>query len=987
MRKVLVLLRVLGFVKGSALADPEGLEGGVLIAHFPTEMEFSSEPPTGGWCQDYWDNYRIEDCEDQVIRIDTYDQVIWFVLAAWDEEKEWCGTEFGLGDYDPAAFVITDYGPCWPEGGLEIPTASWPGPEEGTAIVVTGEPWEGNLVPVYWFAGYAYEEGLIPLAVDPATGFAGTANCASPPETWAADSLGGMGLFQDGVYACPEGFMLGGQGSGPQGGGSFEPQTGNGEAIIVRFAPDVISFPQDDAGAPQYFKAPIGDAVLALPSLDSLLAEIGAESLATVAPGWRHLTPGRSLDFFGNPTDLVDFTDVYLVTLDGEMSAEDAIGELWGKAGIIYAEHEDELTFCEMPEAPNDPYYAEGCCGQWYLNNDAEGECGEDCVPDIDMNIPEAWAVCYNRDPPIKAGTKIGIMDHPVNQLHEDLGPFIDFSLAGSFVSGEWDNDPRSWGSGPHDSHGTGMASMAGAGTDNEVGIASIANVPGSHDDGILVPLVFFAGLPGTGNVFAAAAAVLDWICTNPLARGRIRVVNASWGNPRWKFCHDLGDSSLYCWPMTTLRDAWRNAFRTGVNLVASAGNGGNPGGGCAAACSDADTAFMYPAAFPDYSLAVAALGCRGQLHQEPGFHVGSYIDVAGPGVGVEQLGKVPTSYEDNYGCTGEGTSPASAAIASAVALLLGAQSDLYPEDCSALLKASAESYGHASFEVGAGMPRLDRALEWVSGEYRVFHGSQQGYTDIEIEEGWSVEEPHPVMLKNVPPELCEVGGGEHWQELNLVAYRLTSVVQIDPPEGGSIEMVWPRGVGSSGWRLLDQTFEGNPDPEVPPYYDVRYYENWSRLIGGTENPYTFVSYTYKVVLEGDDCWVPFDPATETYNVNYSYVVHDPNMLSSVENLPEARSLNLTVKNSPARPCGDALLEVSLPAPAQVWLGVYGVDGRLVRVILDRVRLEAGRTGVAWDMTGETSRPVPAGVYFVRAKARFAGTAPLVTRAQVVVVR
>ncbi len=173
MCKALVVLCVSGIVTGSALADPEDLEGGVFIAHFPTEMEFSSEPPAGGWCQDYWDNYRIEDCEDQVNRIDTYDQVIWFVLAAWDEEKEWCGTEFGFGDYDPAAFVVTDYGPCWPEDGLEIPTASWPGPEEGTAIVVTGDPWEGNLVPVYWFAGYAYEEGLIPLAVDPATEFAG----------------------------------------------------------------------------------------------------------------------------------------------------------------------------------------------------------------------------------------------------------------------------------------------------------------------------------------------------------------------------------------------------------------------------------------------------------------------------------------------------------------------------------------------------------------------------------------------------------------------------------------------------------------------------------------------------------------------------------------------------------------------------------------------------------------------------------------------
>ncbi len=206
------------------------LRGGALIAHFPTGMAFSSDPPTGGWCQHYWDNYRIEDCEEQVNRIDTEDEVIWFVLAAWDEEKEWCGTEFGFGEYDSTAFVITGFSPCWPADGLEIPTAAWPGPEEGTAIVVTSDPWEGNFVPVYWFSGYAYEEGLIPLAKDPATGFAGTANCANPPGTWAADSLGGMGLFQDGVYACPAGFLAGGPGLGPQGGGGIEPESG-GESL------------------------------------------------------------------------------------------------------------------------------------------------------------------------------------------------------------------------------------------------------------------------------------------------------------------------------------------------------------------------------------------------------------------------------------------------------------------------------------------------------------------------------------------------------------------------------------------------------------------------------------------------------------------------------------------------------------------------------------------------------------------------------------
>jgi hypothetical protein len=193
----------------------------VLIAHFPTEMAFSFDPPTGGWCQFYWDSLRIEDCEDQVNRIDTGNQVIWFVLAAWDEDKEWCGTEFGFGEYDSDTFVITDFSPCWPENGLEIPTASWPGPGEGTAIVTTGAPWEGNFVPVYRFTGLAYEEGLIPLAADPATGFAGTSNCANPPESWAADSLGGMGLFQNGVYACPEGWIFAAQNMGERG---TEPQ-------------------------------------------------------------------------------------------------------------------------------------------------------------------------------------------------------------------------------------------------------------------------------------------------------------------------------------------------------------------------------------------------------------------------------------------------------------------------------------------------------------------------------------------------------------------------------------------------------------------------------------------------------------------------------------------------------------------------------------------------------------------------------------------
>lgn len=983
MREIIALLSVAVIATGSTQADIQDLEGGVLIAHHPTQMEFSSDPPDSGWCRCYWDSFSIEDCEDQVNRIDTTNQVIWFVLAAWDEEKRWCGTEFGLGEYDPAAFTITHYGPCWPIDGLEIPTSSWPAPNEGTAIVATGTAWQGNFIPVYWFAGYAYEEGLIPLATDPATDYAGTSNCANPPEAWEVESLGGMGFFREGVYTCPEGFLAGWQGYDPQGGGGIELEGGGGEAVIIRFESGAISFPQDEPDAPQYFEAPAGDAVCTMPSLEDLLADIGAESFATIAPGWRHMTPERSLDFHGNSVELVDFTDVYLVTLNGTMSVGDAIGELRGKPGIVYAERDGEVTVYEMPEAPSDPYYAEGYCGQWYLNNVADGECG-DCVPDVDMNIPEAWAICYERDPPIKAGTKIGIMGTPVNETHEDLEEYFDYSLCGSFLAGEWDNNVESWGTGGASPHETPMAGLAGAGTDNGIGIASIANVPGSHDDDVLVVLVndwFGAEL----HPIVAATNALDWICTYPLARGRIRVVNMSWGRLRWKYCHDLvGDED--CHGLTTFRDACRNAFRTGVNLIASAGNGENPPQGCIGPCCGGatDSSFSYPAAFPDYCLGVAAIGCEGEVHSA--FHIGSYIDVAGPGVGRFRLGTAVGEY-DSYGACGEGTSPASPVIASSVSLLLGAQSDLYPEDCNVLLKESSVPYGHATYEVGAGMPRLDVALDRVTGECRVFHGSAEGFTSIELEEGWSLEEPHPVMLKNIPPDICEVGNGEVWQELDLLAYRVTSVVQIAPPQGGSIEMVWPRGVGSSGWRLLDQTLDGHPDPEVPPYYDVNYYENWASLEDVAQNQYTFIGYVYEIILDGGSCWVPIDPATETYNLNYSYVVYDPNMYSGIEDLAAARSLNLTVESIPAQLGGQVRLAVSVPAPAEVWLGVYSVDGRLMHMFADGDRVETGRTDVTWDLTREGLRSVSAGAYYVRAKARFAGTGQLVRSARVVVVQ
>ncbi len=203
MPRILISLATVGLAAGIAHADPSDLEGGVFIAHHPAVLQYTSPAPPEGWCQHYLDNFAINDCQGQVNRIDTGDGVVWFVLCAWAESKEWCGTEFGFGDYDAEAFLFTGHGPCFPEAGLEIPMATWPGPNAGTSIVICGSPWSGNMVPVYFFAGYAYSTTVIGVGANPNTGRGGTGNCIAPPQVWPAATFGAMGLFTDGVFSCP----------------------------------------------------------------------------------------------------------------------------------------------------------------------------------------------------------------------------------------------------------------------------------------------------------------------------------------------------------------------------------------------------------------------------------------------------------------------------------------------------------------------------------------------------------------------------------------------------------------------------------------------------------------------------------------------------------------------------------------------------------------------------------------------------------------
>ena len=217
MNRRIFLVAILSLLAiGIGRADENDLRGGVFIAHYVPEIEFSTDEPPEGWCGVY-EAYAIGGAAEQNNRIDVSgesDPVCWYVLAAWGEEKTWCGTEFGLGDYDQNLFAFIDFGPCFAQGeGLEITSPDWPAPETGTAFCGFGE-WQGNYVPVYWFGGYAYATagpGQIPLDVNtnyqnPTYYSAGFANCLSVPIPYEVECLGVLGINMDGIPCDPGAF-------------------------------------------------------------------------------------------------------------------------------------------------------------------------------------------------------------------------------------------------------------------------------------------------------------------------------------------------------------------------------------------------------------------------------------------------------------------------------------------------------------------------------------------------------------------------------------------------------------------------------------------------------------------------------------------------------------------------------------------------------------------------------------------------------------
>jgi thermitase len=258
-------------------------------------------------------------------------------------------------------------------------------------------------------------------------------------------------------------------------------------------------------------------------------------------------------------------------------------------ARVAYAEPD---FVAEALGSPDDPWFA----NQWGM---------------VKIQAPQAWEVTTG-SPTIN----IAILDTGVDQDHPDLAGKLIGNI--NFSNSATVDDVYG--------HGTHVAGIAAAMTDNAIGVAGL---------GYTATIMNVKVLSDVGaGAYSWIASGIIWATDNGAD-----VINMSLGGP--------SDSSA-------LEDAINYAWSKGVVVVAAAGNNG-------------DSTPMYPAYYTN-CMAVAATDSLDRLAGWSNY--GDWVDVAAPGVSI-----VSTINNGGYGIM-SGTSMASPHVAGLAALVFTTVSD-----------------------------------------------------------------------------------------------------------------------------------------------------------------------------------------------------------------------------------------------------------------------------------------------------------------------
>ncbi|MGC8741230.1 MAG: S8 family serine peptidase [Candidatus Sumerlaeaceae bacterium] len=309
---------------------------------------------------------------------------------------------------------------------------------------------------------------------------------------------------------------------------------------------------------------------------------------------------------------------------------------------ILYATPQRRLELCAT--LPNDPLFA----NQWQLRN--IGQNGG--LAGADINVSQAWDITTGSAHTVLAIVDSGVeLTHPdligqvwtnpgeipANGLDDDANGFVDDVHGWNFYSSSPDVSPTL-------GHGTNVAGLAGAASNNGIGVAGV-----NWQARLMIVNIFS---PAGYATEADAADAIVYACDNGA-----RVINASWGSP--------GYSQL-------LTDAVEYARSKGVLICAAAGNYN----------FDADEHPFYPAAIGSDAL----LGVGGTTNRDDWIYNygAARVQIAAP-ANLVYMARYPSTY--GYG---SGTSYAAPLVTGAAGLLLAIAPDAQAANLRMRLVANA---------------------------------------------------------------------------------------------------------------------------------------------------------------------------------------------------------------------------------------------------------------------------------------------------------
>lgn len=356
--------------------------------------------------------------------------------------------------------------------------------------------------------------------------------------------------------------------------------------------------------------------------------------------------------------------NVYKLQIPKNVTVEEMLFVMKQNPDVEYAEP-NYIVYIAI--TPNDTLFKY----QYALHNSGQ-EIGIPGSPQgktrADIKAPSAWEETKGNEEVL-----IAVIDSGVDFEHPDIKNKI-YSRGRDFVNDDLDATDD-YG------HGTYVAGIAAAETNNNEGIAGVAwNCK-------ILPV---KALDAEGNGY------LDWVIDGIIwaADNGADVINLSLGAPE---------------PAQSLEDAVKYVFEKNIVITASAGNDG--------------VDVIYPAAYDDYCLAVAATDYddeRVAFTNTEGkweSNFGPEVDVAAPGVRI--LSIVPTWYfgpgSFPYGW-GDGTSTSTPHVAGLAALIKSIKPWLKASEIMNVIRYSADDVNSADYPgkdefIGYGRINMEKAL------------------------------------------------------------------------------------------------------------------------------------------------------------------------------------------------------------------------------------------------------------------------------------